>query len=311
MSESPVIEDIQAQFSLASLSVSALSPCCQRDRYAVLEHETDGPASSQKCLERIHQLEHALDQTLASLTELELQTQDHHFLETQLAEVEAFSHIQHHAIAKLHQYQHTLEQQIHDLEARTHYYQELLATGNGMPGTPLTSAQTELAAPSSLNVLTHDQVVHFSLQHFCQELAAERDMYRNQVSNLERNVTELQEHILQQDQHAQEQETAIQHWKDRASGSHRYALHLKGLLEQIIVEKSVEMVSSPSESEEVATSNLTILEPNALLPTLLAAFQPDMASDSQPSMAEQPLASSPELPAFLIRRRRHYYAQES
>jgi hypothetical protein len=309
MSESPVIEDIQAQFSLTSLPLSTLPPCCQRDPSSMLEHPAEGQSFIQKSLERIRQLEHALDQTLASLTELELQIQDHHFLETQLAEVEAFSHIQQHAIAKLHQHQQTLEQQIHDLEAREHYYQELLATGKGMTGTTLTTAQADASAPRSLNVPTQAQVVHFSLQHFCQELAAERDMYRNQVSDLEGNVAELQEHILKQDQHAQEQETAIQHWKDRANANHRYALHLKGLLEQIIVEKSVEQVSSSSVSGEVATSNLTILEPNALLPTLLAAFQPNLSSDSQPPL-DPPSASPPELPAFLIRRRRHYYAQE-
>jgi hypothetical protein len=264
---------------------------------------------NQKSLERVRQLEQALNQALASLTELEIQAQHHRFLETQLAEVEAFSHIQQHAIAKLHQHQQTLEQQIHDLEARERYYQELLATGKGMTGTTLATAQADSAAPRSLNVPTQEQVVHFSLQHFCQELAVERDMYRNQVSNLECNVAELQEHILKQDQHAQEQETAIQHWKDRANANHRYALHLKGLLEQIILEKSVEQVSSSSAPGDVATSNLTILEPNALLPTLLAAFQPNLSSDSPPPL-DPPLASTPELPAFLIRRRRHYYAQE-
>ncbi len=52
-------------------------------------------------LERVHNLERALDQTVASYTELRAKMQDQVFLERQLAATEEYSHLQQHEIERL------------------------------------------------------------------------------------------------------------------------------------------------------------------------------------------------------------------
>ncbi len=53
------------------------------------------------------------------------------------------------------------------------------------------------------------------LKHHCQELAAERDHYKQQIQALEKQKADMQEQILQQASQISEQVAATQYWKDR------------------------------------------------------------------------------------------------
>lgn len=76
---------------------------------------------SQQRLNRISQLEQALDQALACLTDLQQAAQEKTFLENQLAVTEDFANVQQQAIARLQQQQAQHQQQIelHGLEVQT------------------------------------------------------------------------------------------------------------------------------------------------------------------------------------------------
>jgi len=58
------------------------------------------------------------------------------------------------------------------------------------------------------------------LKHRCQELAVERDHYKQQTQSLQQQNRELQEQVLQQASQAKEYETAVQYWKDLYIASH-------------------------------------------------------------------------------------------
>jgi chromosome segregation ATPase len=273
-----------------------------------LNDGTDGRSRAQSRLDRIQQLEQALDQTLASLSELNQQIRDQGFLERQLAHTEQFSHVQQQAIAKLTE---QLESQRLSLE-QTH--QEQSGQKQPLPDKPaaiepIPSIQaldlSELKHPqdSAAKEATQQLFVQASLQHFCQELAAERDNYRQRVMALEQQVTELQEHVLQQEQQTKEYEATIQHWRDRAAASHRYALHLKELLEQVIADRLAHPLLGETQSERS-----TPIEPNVLLPSLMMAFNALVDSETIAPEVAAVVAPSSELPAFLTRRRRNYRA---
>lgn len=85
---------------------------------------------AQKRLERIYQLEQALDESLASLQSLKSQIVDQQLLEAQLAATEETSNIQQQAIhqlkRQLNQQQQMVETQIQETQAREQAFQELL-----------------------------------------------------------------------------------------------------------------------------------------------------------------------------------------
>jgi chromosome segregation ATPase len=103
--------------------------------------------------ERIRHLEQALDQSLASLDEMQLQVVNQHLLEAQLASTEEISNIQQQAIARLKlqlaQQQQALTAQLTETQARDRALQTLLNTMEA-----LTQAQQQ-----ELTQL-HAQIIH-------------------------------------------------------------------------------------------------------------------------------------------------------
>jgi uncharacterized coiled-coil protein SlyX len=124
------------------------------------------------------------------------------------------------------------------------------------------------------------------LRHACQELEEERDRQHVRLTELENQTTDMQEQILRQAQQASEDETAIQHWKDRCFSSQSGILKLKELLDEALPDPP------PALSE--------------LLATLLAA-----ADEAEPSsLTLRPPPALPretkvDLPDFLLRRRNY------
>ena len=122
------------------------------------------------------------------------------------------------------------------------------------------------------------------LQHAGQELEAERDRQQSRIASLESQAAEMQEQILRQAQHATEQETAVQHWKDR---------HLNQCAQvQALTELLQSLPHLPPEVTEI-----------------LARLQPTIQPPANPSLLLVPSvdrsASQLELPEFLMRRRNY------
>jgi chromosome segregation ATPase len=293
------------QYQQMVLSLTPAESLWEQERQSLLNQLAETRAVDQNRLERIQQLEQALDQTLITLEELKQQVQDQVLLEHQLAYTEEFSRVQQQAIAKLNE---QLVQHRYQLNQKTQDSGDIAQTSELEKSLGSSSSDLkQLPVPSPATELTHQQVVQVSLQHFCQELAAERDTYRQKVAAFEQQVAEMQEHILQQEQQAREYEAAVQHWKDKNNASYRYALHLKNLLEQIVTDQSVTKLSASRGSLDSSADRLPTLEPNVLLPSLLMAFHALPTSETERStLADAGL--SDDLPAFLTRRRRNYRA---
>lgn len=128
---------------------------------------------TQDQLERIHNLEQALDQSLISVRELQQQVVDQEFLEAQLASTEDISNVQQRAITRLKQQlaqqEQTLQAQLLEAQERDRTWQELLVT---------------------MEALTQAQQAE--LEHLRGKLMRDRGDVHAQQSRLERRVGDLQ-----------------------------------------------------------------------------------------------------------------------
>ena len=74
---------------------------------------------------------------------------------------------------------------------------------------------------------------HTRWQQIHQEVEEERDRLQIRVTSLELQTAEMQEQVLHQAQHATEQETAVQYWKDRYLASQDEKAQIKERLQQV------------------------------------------------------------------------------
>ncbi len=121
---------------------------------------------------------------------------------------------------------------------------------------------------------------HTRWQQLHQEMEEERDRLQIRVTNLELQTAEMQEQVLHQAQHATEQETAVQYWKDRYLASQEERMQIKERLQQ---------VNDPIVRSLLA-QHFNDLRPEKLEPRSLAALP-------------LPKLLPPDLPDFLTRRR--------
>lgn len=169
-----------------------------------LEQETDPQvlqALIRKQLERIKDLERALDQSLASLEEVRVQLVDQHFLENQLAATEEIANIQQRAISQLKQQlsqqQQTLESQHIQTEEQTQAFQTLLnviqTLAEGQQ-TRLTQLKTQFQLDRLSPFLQiQKEIVDPVPAHSTESLEAQTP----QVADLTRQIANLQ-HVVEQ-----------------------------------------------------------------------------------------------------------------
>ena len=184
-------------------------------------------------LERIQDLELALDQSISNLNELRLQIIDQRFLEEQLASTEEIANVQQQAINQLKRQfaekQTAFEQQIHQAQTREQDYQKLL-------GAAETFAQNQQADLERLrSQLSHDradqpQQTHLisqidELQAAMQtqqqrvlELEAQELTARSLAANLELNLQEAQKQIRRLYRELNDRHTAINELEARLEG---------------------------------------------------------------------------------------------
>lgn len=184
-------------------------------------------------LERIQDLELALDQSISNLNELRLQIIDQRFLEEQLASTEEIANVQQQAINHLKRQfaekQTAFEQQIHQAQTREQDYQKLL-------GAAETFAQNQQADLERLrSQLSHDradqpQQTHLisqidELQAAMQtqqqrvlELESQELTARSLAANLELNLQEAQKQIRRLYRELNDRHTAINELEARLEG---------------------------------------------------------------------------------------------
>ena len=184
-------------------------------------------------LERIQDLELALDQSISNLNELRLQIIDQRFLEEQLASTEEIANVQQQAINQLKRQfaekQTAFEQQIHQAQTREQDYQKLL-------GAAETFAQNQQADLERLrSQLSHDradqpQQTHLisqidELQAAMQtqqqrvlELESQELTARSLAANLELNLQEAQKQIRRLYRELNDRHTAINELEARLEG---------------------------------------------------------------------------------------------
>lgn len=145
---------------------------------------------TQEQMERIHNLEQALDQSLASLRQLQQQIVVQEFLETQLASTEEISNVQQQAIARLKlqlaQQQADLEMQLTQTQARDQSLQELLST---------------------LEALTEAQQTE--LERLRSQIARDRGLVQADQTRLASQLVQLQTTFSTQQQRITELEAAL------------------------------------------------------------------------------------------------------
>jgi myosin heavy subunit len=129
--------------SARSRSTSAADSVQAQKHEAIIEDLVQAQALIQEQVERIQNLEQALDQSLAYAAEMRLQLIHQQFLENQLASTEEIANIQQQAITHLKkqlvQQQEGLESQKQELQTQSYTFQELLTT--------LTDFSQELTSP--------------------------------------------------------------------------------------------------------------------------------------------------------------------
>lgn len=232
-------------------------------------------------LERIGQLEQALEQSLTSLNELKQKLKDQHLIETQLAATEEIANLQQKAITQLKQ-QLAQQQLALDIQIAT----DQMQTQALEQKTTVTSFKQNLVA-SQVKIealetqLGQQQYLQTRLQYAYLEMERDRDHALARLTQLKQLTVVLQEQVLQQSQQAGEYEAALQYWKARYFRSLQLALQLKESLEQI--------------------------RPDAAESELLGAVQPsadkvkDLLEPLSPPSQNQPLRA--DLPTLLSRRR--------
>jgi DNA repair exonuclease SbcCD ATPase subunit len=157
---------------------------------ALLEELAQAQKLAQKRLDRVYQLEQALDESLASLQSLRMQLVDQHLLEAHLASTEEISNIQQQAInhlkLQLTQQQQVLEAQIQETQAREQTFQDLL---------------------TATEVLTQGQQVE--LERLRHQIAHDWAEGQAHQSRLEKQLENLQSTLSNQQQRATELEAQV------------------------------------------------------------------------------------------------------
>ncbi|WAL60941.1 coiled-coil domain-containing protein [Thermocoleostomius sinensis] len=153
------------------------------DYQVLLEELQQAQTLDRERVDRIQQLEQALDQALVWLNDLRAQLTDQALLETQLANTEEYAHVQQQAIARLKlqlaDQQQTLDVQLLETQQRDQAIQELMATIETMTHTQ----QQELERLRSF--ITQDQV----------EVQTHRSLLTQQIQDLQTTLETRQQRI--------------------------------------------------------------------------------------------------------------------
>ncbi|AFY62598.1 hypothetical protein [Synechococcus sp. PCC 6312] len=163
------------------------------------------------------------------------------------------------------------QQRITDLESRLQRSAQIVATQQEII-TALQKAQgpesskNQVIQGLSQNLLTAQTKIYTleteyssqrlhqaQLQHHAQEVEEHAIQQQVRINKLEQQVAEMQEQILHQAQQEREQETAIQHWKDRHHQADATICQLKAVLTNILTDrKLLELIHLDADSIRIS-----------------------------------------------------------
>jgi chromosome segregation ATPase len=239
---------------IADLTQRATALESQRQRWEQ-EQETlraelrQARSLSHQQIERIRHLEQALDQSLTSLREMQLQVVDQHLLEAQLASTEDISNVQQQAIARLKlqlaQQQQALDAQLTETQARDRSLQTLLNTMEA-----LTQAQQQELTQLQAQI-AHDRV---DVQAYQQRLEA-------QLENLQADLNAQQERTLALETQSLDARTLAAHLTARLEQAQAQVSELS----QILSDRQVALKQLEAELQQ---AHRTLQEQQALLDSL-------------------------------------------
>ncbi|PSB27817.1 hypothetical protein C7B82_15650 [Stenomitos frigidus ULC18] len=220
---------------------------------------------SHEQIERIRHLEQALDQSLASLSEMQLQVVNQHLLEAQLASTEEISNIQQQAIARLklqlaHQQQ-ALNAQLIETQARDRSLQTLLNTMEA-----LTQAQQQELAQLQTQI-AHDRA----------DVKAYQERLEAQLEHLQADLNAQQERTLALETQSLDARTLAEHLTARLEQAHAQVSELS----QILSDRQIALKHLEAELQQ---AHRALQEQQALL---------DRLQQSRLSKASMTLAVAP------------------
>ena len=199
--------------------------------------------------ERIRHLEQALDQSLASLGEMQLQVINQHLLEAQLASTEEISNIQQQAIARLKlqlaQQQQVLSAQLTETQARDRALQTLLNTMEALTQAQqqeLAQLQTQIAHDRA-GVQTYQQQLEAQLEPLQADLTAQQERtLALEIQSLDARTPAEPSAARLEQAHAQvsalsqilsDRQTALKHLEAELQQAHRALQEQQALLDRL------------------------------------------------------------------------------
>jgi chromosome segregation ATPase len=198
----------------------------EQEHAALLSELMQARSLAQEQVERIRQLEQALDQSLASLQEMRLQVVDQQFLEAQLASTEEISNIQQQAIIRLKlqltEQQQTLDTQLAEAQARDRNLHELLATMETLTQTQQVDleqlrsqitqdrAEVQTYQASLEQQLADFQAAFDTQQQRILDLEAQALSARTQAGELEARLEQAQNRVSELSQNLGDRQTTVQ-----------------------------------------------------------------------------------------------------
>jgi chromosome segregation ATPase len=153
-------------------------------------------------VDRIRNLEEALEETVISLDDAKSSRDQQAYLEVHLAATEETANVQQQVILQLKQ---ELGQKNYQLAQKDMAFNQLLQSRKTAEQRDQELLEAELDKQLQTQAL---------LQQACQELEQEREIQQQRLDDLEYQAADMKEQILSQAQQAREYQTAIQHLKD-------------------------------------------------------------------------------------------------
>ncbi len=207
-------------------------------------------------LQQLHQAYQAQNLALAETqTQLQQRQEELQHLQTQLRPNQDQIKLLQYRITQLEAQVQERQQSISEFEARLHRsaqvvtaQQDIISALQQAQGSDSNKnqviqrlSQNLLAAQNKIQGLEAEyatqRLQQAKLQHHAQEVEEHAIQQQVRINKLEQQVAEMQEQILHQAQQAREQETAIQHWKDRHYHADKTVLQLKAVLNNILNER--------------------------------------------------------------------------
>ena len=264
----------------------------------VLDELDQMQATIRHQLERIQDLELALDQSIANLNELRLQIIDQRFLEEQLASTEEIANVQQQAINQLKRQfaerQTALEQQLHQAQVREQDYQRLLGAAEAFTQNQQAELERSLTSPDQsdppqqthlISQIDELQAAMQTQQQRVLELESQKLTASSLAANLELHLQEAQKQIRRLYRELNDRHTAINELEARLEGDFAVDQAIDPSLNSFAFTQTSDPAQSLQKVEELESQIVKQMATQALLQQACQELELDR-EQSQTRIAE-------------------------